>query len=90
MATVEIGCSDGSSDCLGTLESEVRFDGLFKAQLAQLTAAGGKAELELSPKQVERNIALLTDDEKEMRENDGSLFVTVTAHTICAGCGSDG
>lgn len=89
MAKVEIGCSDGSSDCLGTLESEVRFDGLTKSQLAELTAAGGTAELELSPKQVERNMALLTEHEKEMRENDGSLFVEVTAHTICPGCGSD-
>lgn len=89
MAWVTIGCSDGSSDCHGTLETEVRFSGLTQAQLDEITKEGGTAELELSPNQVERNSALLTKDEKEQMEDDGSLFIEVTAHTICPGCGSD-
>ena len=89
MATVTIGCSDGSRDCQGTLESSVRFAGLNKPQLAEITAGHGTAEIELSARQVERNIELLSADEKDMRESDGSLFIEVKVHTICDGCGSD-
>lgn len=90
MAEVDIKCSDGSSDCFGTVRTQVRFAGLSSGQLDEISDGGGRAEILLTPLQVELNRARLTPDELESLEDDGGLYVEVTAaQTICAGCGSD-
>ncbi|WP_426174209.1 hypothetical protein [Massilia sp. TWR1-2-2] len=65
------------------METEVRFNGLNQVQLDKITKGGGTAELELSPWQVKLNRALLTKDEKEQMENDGSLFIEVKLIEKC-------
>jgi len=90
MAQYDINCSDGSNDCHGTLSTDIPYVGLNKEQLAQVTAAGGRVQIELNPRQVERNASILTEDQKEAREKDGSLWVEIRAETVCGGCGSDG
>jgi hypothetical protein len=91
MAIRTLKCSDGSSDCNGTLDAFVRLSGLTQAQLDEISDEGGTAEIELSPEQVRLNqqAGILTQDELEMCETDGSLFIEVSAGTICSGCGSD-
>ena len=91
MPTVEMKCSDGSRDCNGTLDTQVRFVGLNQEQLDEISEAGGTAQLELSPDQVAMNTeaGILRKDELEDCEEDGSLFIDTSAHTICSGCGSD-
>ncbi len=91
MANYEINCSDRSRDCNGTLTTSIRLSGLTQEQLEEISDAGGRAEIELSSQQVELNKAEgnLSPDDLEMREDDGSLFLEVSAETICPGCGSD-
>jgi len=91
MANYEIRYSDRSHDCNGTLTTSILLSGLTQGQLDEISDAGGRAELDLSSQQVERNKAEgnLSPDELEMREDDGSLFQEVSAETICPGCGSD-